>query len=151
MAGRQIGTTQALTMCNRWRGSPPLLVVFVVEHYSVSSTARRVASFRPPTATVEDVKLVTSQVEVGVQRPYLEIDDWAFDGGEKEGVVGVAELMPRLVFGGVPTLQDAREITSELTTGLDKTYRSSPNSVGRDGSFVVDHESSLSFSDKQVA
>ncbi|KAK4383003.1 hypothetical protein Sango_2818600 [Sesamum angolense] len=50
----------------------------------------------------------------------------------------VAEPMPRVVFGGVPTLQDARETTSELTTALDKTYLSSPNSVGRDGSFVVD-------------
>ncbi|KAK4387018.1 hypothetical protein Sango_2572400 [Sesamum angolense] len=115
------------------------------EHYSVSSAARRAASVRPPAATVEDVKLVTSQVEAGVQRPCLEMDDWVFAGGEEDAVVGVAEPMPRVVFGGVPTLQEARDATSELTAALDKTYLSSP------GSFVVDHGSSLSLSDKQVA
>ncbi|KAK4420710.1 hypothetical protein Salat_2021500 [Sesamum alatum] len=121
------------------------------EHYPVSSAARRAASVRPPSATVEDVKLVTSPVEAGVQRPSLEMDDWVFAGGEEEAVVGVAEPMPRVVFGGVPTLQEAKEATSELTAALDKTYLSSPNSVGCEGSFVVDHGSSLSLSDKQVA
>ncbi|KAL0405932.1 UNVERIFIED_CONTAM: hypothetical protein Slati_3907100 [Sesamum latifolium] len=58
--------------------------------------------------------------------------------------------MPRVVFGGVPTLQEAKEATSELTAALSKTYLSSPNSVGCEGSFVVDHGSSLSLSDKQV-
>ncbi|KAL0320743.1 UNVERIFIED_CONTAM: hypothetical protein Sradi_5335800 [Sesamum radiatum] len=121
------------------------------EHYSVSSAARRAASVRPPAATVEDVKLVTSQVEAGVQRPCLEMDDWVFAGGEEEAVVGVAEPMPRVVFGGVPTLEEAREATSELTAALDKTYLSSPNSVGCEGSYVVDHGSRLSLSDKQLA
>ncbi|KAL0455280.1 UNVERIFIED_CONTAM: hypothetical protein Slati_0867200 [Sesamum latifolium] len=59
--------------------------------------------------------------------------------------------MPRVVFGGVPTLQETKEATSELKAALNKTYLSSPNSVGCEGSFVVDHGSSLSLSDKQVA
>ncbi|KAL0405102.1 UNVERIFIED_CONTAM: hypothetical protein Slati_3824100 [Sesamum latifolium] len=121
------------------------------ENYSVSSAARRAAFVRPPTATVEDVKLVTSQVEAGVQRPYLERDDWVFAGGEEEAVIGVAEPMPRVVFGGVPTLQEAKEATFELTAALNKTYLSSPNSVGCEGSFVIDHGSSLFLSNKHVA
>ncbi|KAL2247569.1 UNVERIFIED_CONTAM: hypothetical protein Sindi_2609200 [Sesamum indicum] len=99
------------------------------EHYSVSSAARRAASIRPPAATVEDVKLVTSQVEAGVQRPCLEMDDWVFAGGEEEAVVGVADPMPRVVFGGVPTLQEAREATSELTAALDKYFLCSSRKV----------------------
>ncbi|KAL0308045.1 UNVERIFIED_CONTAM: hypothetical protein Scaly_2559500 [Sesamum calycinum] len=90
------------------------------EHYSVSSAARRAASVRPPAATVEDVKLVTSQVEAGVQRPCLEMDDWVFAG--RFSTIIVCEVW---------------------------TYLSSPNSVGCEGSFVVDHGSSLSLSDKQ--
>ncbi|KAI3466189.1 hypothetical protein Pfo_022852 [Paulownia fortunei] len=58
--------------------------------------------------------------------------------------------MPRAVFGGVPTLQEAKEATSELTAVLEKAYLSSPNSIGYEGSVVADHDSSLSLSNKQV-
>ncbi|KAG8365021.1 hypothetical protein BUALT_Bualt18G0059600 [Buddleja alternifolia] len=105
------------------------------ENYSVSSAARRTASLRPAAAatTTEDVKLVESKPQAGV-----EIDDWAF-------------AMPRVVFGGVPTLQEAKEATSELTEALEKVYLSSPNSIGHEDPFAAaDHESISPLSKSQV-
>ncbi|KAL0406874.1 UNVERIFIED_CONTAM: hypothetical protein Slati_4001300 [Sesamum latifolium] len=73
------------------------------EHYSISSAARRAASVRPPAATVEDVKLVTSQVEAGVQRPCLEMDDWVFaGGGERRRWLGSLSRCRGLCLAGCP-------------------------------------------------
>ncbi|KAG8365019.1 hypothetical protein BUALT_Bualt18G0059400 [Buddleja alternifolia] len=115
------------------------------ENYPVSSASRRAASLRPAAAaatatTTEDVKLVASKSQAGV-----EIDDWVFAGGEEEVMVVAGEPMPRVVFGGVPTLQEAIEATSELTEALEKVYLSSSNSVGHE-----DHESISPLSNSQV-
>lgn len=90
------------------------------EHYPVSSATRRTASARTAASVAEEVKLVASNSEGGVQRPYLEMDDWVLAGEEEEMVIRAAEAMPRVVFGGVPTLQEAKEATSELTLALEK-------------------------------
>ncbi|KAK6134941.1 hypothetical protein DH2020_011379 [Rehmannia glutinosa] len=60
--------------------------------------------------------------------------------------VANADSMPRVVFGGSPTLQEAREATAELAVVLEKAYLSSTGSVGRDGSLAGDDNSSLSIS-----
>ncbi|KAL3636826.1 hypothetical protein CASFOL_019125 [Castilleja foliolosa] len=116
-------------------------------HFQVSA-ARKAGSVFPAAATAEEVKLVASRSEAGVQRSGLGIDDWVFAGGDEDVVaVGAAEPMPRVVFGGVPSLQEAKEATSELTVALEKAYLSSPNS---EGSVVADNDSSMSLSDKQI-
>ncbi|KAE9456532.1 hypothetical protein C3L33_11629, partial [Rhododendron williamsianum] len=58
-----------------------------------------------------------------VQRPCWELDDWEFAGGAGDDVASVksfTEPMPRLVFGGAPTLQEAKEATDELKDALSK-------------------------------
>ncbi|KAG8386182.1 hypothetical protein BUALT_Bualt03G0127000 [Buddleja alternifolia] len=122
------------------------------ENYPVFSTARLAASARPAaaSATAEDVKLVASQSGTGVQRSCSEMDDWVFAGGEEEAMVIAADAMPRVVFGGAPSLQEAREATSELTLALEKAYLSSPLSVGYEGQFVADNDSTLSISSSQA-
>lgn len=56
-------------------------------------------------------------IEAAMQRPCWELDHWEFAGGEEEMI---GDPMPRLVFGGVPTIEEAREATSQLKDALDK-------------------------------
>ncbi|MED6150864.1 hypothetical protein PIB30_076688 [Stylosanthes scabra] len=61
-----------------------------------------------------------------------ELDDWEFDDeGELAMVAG--EPMPRLVFHGVPTFEEAKEATNELKEAIDKVYLS-PDSSHSKGS-----------------
>ncbi|KAK8542704.1 hypothetical protein V6N13_136740 [Hibiscus sabdariffa] len=59
------------------------------------------------------------------------IDDWEFAGGIEEevptAISGVGKPMARVLFGGVPTLEEAKEATTDLKDALDKAYLSSPN------------------------
>ncbi|KAK6132749.1 hypothetical protein DH2020_033554 [Rehmannia glutinosa] len=142
------GTIRAATKVAGIAAATGGLRGIAAEHFPVSSAARKAASACPPAATTEDVKLVASKLEAGAQRPCLGIDDWVFAGGEGDEVLTAAEPMPRVVFGGAPSLQEAKEATSELTVALEKAYLSSPNSV--EGSVVADNDSSLSLSNKQV-
>ncbi|KAL6570729.1 hypothetical protein OROGR_000279 [Orobanche gracilis] len=110
------------------------------DHYSVFSATRRVAS---EAAMVEDVKVVASQSQAGVTMKSSEIEDWVIAGG-KETILGDADvMMPKEVFGGSPTLQEAKEATSELAAALEKAYLSSFNSVRDDDSLVADHDTAL--------
>ncbi|PIN12905.1 hypothetical protein CDL12_14480 [Handroanthus impetiginosus] len=105
-----------------------------IEHHPGSSAARRAASVRPMATTNDDVKLVTSKFEAGVQRPCLEIDDYVFSGGEEEMLVTPAEPMPKVVFGGSPTLQEAKVATSELASALEEAYLLPSDYVGCENS-----------------
>ncbi|KAL6544415.1 hypothetical protein OROMI_023277 [Orobanche minor] len=85
--------------------------------FRVSSAARKASLACPPVTGAENVKVVASNLEAGVQRP---IDDWVFAGGEADEVVASAdEPIPRVIFGGAPSLQEAKEATSELTVALE--------------------------------
>ncbi|KAK8507378.1 hypothetical protein V6N13_141398 [Hibiscus sabdariffa] len=59
------------------------------------------------------------------------LDDWEFAGGIEEevptAISGGGMPMARVLFGGVPTLEEAKEATTELKDALDKAYLSSPN------------------------
>ncbi|XWS51968.1 hypothetical protein CRYUN_Cryun11dG0027200 [Craigia yunnanensis] len=65
------------------------------------------------------------------------VDDWEFAGGVEEEVAMVGssavsdrgEPMARVLFGGVPSLDEAKEATADLKDALDKVYLSSPNSA----------------------
>ncbi|XP_010267849.1 PREDICTED: uncharacterized protein LOC104604963 [Nelumbo nucifera] len=65
-----------------------------------------------------------------VQRPSWEIDDWEFAGDDEELLLDSMNPMPRIVFGGVPTLEEAKEATSDLKDALEKVYFSSSNASG---------------------
>lgn len=48
-----------------------------------------------------------------------DLDDWEFtDGGDL--IIEAGEPTPRVVFGAVPTLQEAKEATTELKDAIDK-------------------------------
>ncbi|KAJ4982397.1 hypothetical protein NE237_033234 [Protea cynaroides] len=88
---------------------------------------------RPATSIVSSVTteegrspvLLSSQngkIEASVQRPLWEIDDWEFAGDEDDLLLDYMAPMPRLVFGGAPTLEEAQEATSELKDALNQVY-----------------------------
>lgn len=71
-------------------------------------------------------------------------DDWEFTDSVEELKIEAGEPMPRVVFGGVPSFQEAKEATAELKDALDKVYLSSPKSTGFSDTFAADHVSVLS-------
>ncbi|KAI8557673.1 hypothetical protein RHMOL_Rhmol04G0028100 [Rhododendron molle] len=78
-----------------------------------------------------------------VQRPCWELDDWEFAGGAEDDVGSMksyTEPMPRLVFGGAPTLQEAKEATDELKDALSKAYLTSPHSTECGDLLVPGHQ-----------
>ncbi|XP_021894677.1 uncharacterized protein LOC110812259, partial [Carica papaya] len=84
-----------------------------------------------------------------VQRPSWEVDDWEFIGSGEERVVSDprgGEPMGRTVVQGPPSLQEAKDATTELKDALDKVYLSSPKSTGFEDSFASEagHVPSLS-------
>uniref|UniRef100_A0A5B6YXP2 Uncharacterized protein n=1 Tax=Davidia involucrata TaxID=16924 RepID=A0A5B6YXP2_DAVIN len=109
---------------------------------------RPVSVFASSTEDVNSNVLIASQnnsIDATVQRPSWEINDWEFAGGEEDLFIESGEPMPRLVFGGLPTLQEAKDATSELKDVLEKVYLSSPKSTGGGGSFIAaDQGSGLS-------
>lgn len=58
--------------------------------------------------------------EASMQRSCWELDDWEFAGGKEEEMVAAGEPLPRLVFGGAPSLQEAKEATFDLKDALHK-------------------------------
>ncbi|XP_052207336.1 uncharacterized protein LOC127811471 isoform X4 [Diospyros lotus] len=125
------------------------------DHTATAAAAvARKATNRPVPAIIssaEDVKstvLTASQnnkIDAAVQRPSLELHDWEFAGGEEDIIGQSLEPMPRVVFGGVPTLEEAKEATSELKDALDKIYLSPPNSSGCVDSYLAGYDSALSY------
>ena len=55
-----------------------------------------------------------------MQKVVAEFDDWEMAGEEVEMMVSVGEPLPRVVFGGAPSLQEATEATSDLKHALEK-------------------------------
>lgn len=99
------------------------------EHPVVSAARRSVASV---VSSSDDVKLAiannVSKTNSSVEKPY---DDWEFAGFEDELFMEPGEPMPRLVFGGAPTIQEAKQATSDLNDALEKTYLSSNATNGQ--------------------
>ncbi|KAI3986549.1 hypothetical protein MKX01_014087 [Papaver californicum] len=60
-----------------------------------------------------------------IESPSWRIDDWEFTDGEEEVLLSESSPMPRVIFGGVPTLEEAEEATSELKDALDLEMNSS--------------------------
>ena len=64
-----------------------------------------------------------SKIESVVRRSVWEVDDWQFAGGSDDDDLiddRSEPPMPRMVFGPAPTLEEAKEATSELKDALEK-------------------------------
>lgn len=87
----------------------------------VEQSVRR-PSMVPVSAILTSSKATSTTADVAtIQRPAWEIDDWEFAGpGEDELVMTGGEPLPRVVFTGVPSFQEAKEATVELKDALDK-------------------------------
>nr|XP_043620978.1 uncharacterized protein LOC122592747 [Erigeron canadensis] len=101
----------------------------------VVSVARRTA-LSSVANSGEDIKLViNSKNDVeSVEKPLL--DDWEFAGEEEDELFmdpGEPSL-PRLVFGGVPTIQEATQATDDLKFALQQTYLSTNATYGQQSS-----------------
>ncbi|KAJ0984437.1 hypothetical protein J5N97_002793 [Dioscorea zingiberensis] len=57
-----------------------------------------------------------------IQRPSWETDDWEFAGGKDEEIFDSLRPVPRLVFGPAPTLEEAKDATSDLKDAIEKVY-----------------------------
>ncbi|PHT34109.1 hypothetical protein CQW23_25909 [Capsicum baccatum] len=104
-----------------------------VEHpvYTATRNVVRPVSFSTISLSLEDVKsgFVTTVNGGGgeglsdvssMQKVAAEFNDWEMVGGEEEMMVSVGEPLPRVVFGGAPSLQEATEATADLKHALEK-------------------------------
>ncbi|KAK6785528.1 hypothetical protein RDI58_018983 [Solanum bulbocastanum] len=100
----------------------------VTAEHPVYAAARNVArsvSISGISSTSEDVKSTMLTASHGgssdvsyVPKMVSDFDDWEMAGGEEEMMVNPGEPLPRLVFGGAPSLQEATEATSDLKDAL---------------------------------
>ncbi|KGN57942.1 uncharacterized protein LOC101218021 [Cucumis sativus] len=71
-----------------------------------------------------------AEVDV-VHKPTWEFDDWEFANFENDMGMDSVGFKPRIVFGAVPSFEEAKEATTEVKEALDKVYlSSSPESDG---------------------
>ncbi|KAH0460450.1 hypothetical protein IEQ34_011113 [Dendrobium chrysotoxum] len=63
----------------------------------------------------------TPAVAVATHWPDWEFDEWEL-AGDKEQSLSADDVAPRLVFGPVPTLEEAKEATADLKDALEKVY-----------------------------
>lgn len=101
--------------------------------YTAARNVVRPVSVSGISSSSEDVKsgVITASHGVSadvspVQKVVAEFDDWEMAGGEEEMMVNLGEPLPRIVFGGAPSLQEATEATSDLKDALEKVYLSGP-------------------------
>ncbi|CAM8983052.1 unnamed protein product [Rhodiola kirilowii] len=105
-----------------------------VEHQVFSASRKSHAPIKSVVQSCEG-----SSVTESVQRPSWELDEWEFAGVEEDLSVESGELLPRVVFGGAPTKEEAQVATLELKDALKKVYFGSPDSAEVDGISVLSH------------
>lgn len=101
---------------------------FVAETPVASSATTQQALASSSSSALEEAHL---GVAIGkVEQPFhavpaWDLDDWEFEGEELVADKYSSSSTPRVVFGSVPTIEEAKEATEELKEALDKIYLSS--------------------------
>ncbi|KAM3744374.1 hypothetical protein ACB098_06G048900 [Castanea mollissima] len=112
---------------------------------SVPPSEQSVRNASRPVSAIFSAKYASGDAAAPIQMPVPAAwDDWEFADGEETLVMEAEEPMPRLVFGGVPSFEEAKEATTELKDALDKVYLSSPKSNGSGDIFAANHVPGLS-------
>lgn len=112
---------------------------------SVPPSEQSVRNASRPVSAILSAKSASGDAAAPIQMPVPAAwDDWEFADGEEALVMEAGEPMPRLVFGGVPSFEEAKEATTELKDALDKVYLSSPKSNGSGDIFSANHVPGLS-------
>lgn len=95
------------------------------ENTVVSAARQASRSVASVVSSSDDLKLAIGNNE-GKASSSVEkaFDDWEFTGAEDELFIEAKEPMPRLVFGGAPSIQEAKQATYDLNDALEKTYLS---------------------------
>ncbi|KAI3855975.1 hypothetical protein MKW92_023406 [Papaver armeniacum] len=91
------------------------------------TAAAKIASFSfrgtPSLVPAENQESKIKSLSSITRRPSWEIDDWDFADQEEEPEVllsdSIQNMPSRVIFGGVPSLEEAEEATSELKVALD--------------------------------
>ncbi|XP_022936670.1 uncharacterized protein LOC111443193 [Cucurbita moschata] len=110
-----------------FRGSP-----MVPQFGQLLRSASRPSSVSVGSSSRVPSAKATAGTEVDVvQKPIREIDDWEFANFEDDLAVDAAGPEPRIVFGTVPSFEEAKEAAAEVKEALDRVYlSSSPESGG---------------------
>ena len=88
---------------------------------SVPPSEQSVRNASRPVSAILSAKSASGDAAAPIQMPVPAAwDDWEFTDGEEALVMEAGEPMPRLVFGGVPSFEEAKEATTELKDALDK-------------------------------
>lgn len=112
---------------------------------SVPPSEQSVRNASRPVSAILSAKSASGDAAAPIQMPVPAAwDDWEFADGEEALVMEAGEPMPRLVFGGVPSFEEAKEATTELKDALDKVYLSSPKSNGSGDIFSANRVPGLS-------
>ncbi|KAJ6849319.1 uncharacterized protein M6B38_270020 [Iris pallida] len=123
---RNVGKVAALAAARR-HSLPPAAAA------AAANTVHVVPAGGEPQNSVSIIASENERVHpAGTQWPALEFDDWEFAGGredeEEAALFGfgsdVVDPPPRIVFGSVPTMEEAMEATSDLKQALEGVYSS---------------------------
>lgn len=106
------------------RGGPHVVAPSSAEHSVMRVAASRSAS---SSISVSSGGVDKTTASFNNKASWEMVDDWEFAGGVEEEVGGVGstaggggEPMGRVLFGGVPSLEEAQEATTDLKDALDK-------------------------------
>ncbi|GMI65493.1 hypothetical protein like AT5G54540 [Hibiscus trionum] len=103
------------------------------------AASTRSASSSPIAVSSEGTSFVSDTAASANHKSSWELlDDWEFAGGVEQEVAsegptaasGRGEPIARVLFGGVPSLEETQEATADLKDALDKVYLSSSNYGG---------------------
>ncbi|KAK8951366.1 hypothetical protein KSP39_PZI003328 [Platanthera zijinensis] len=74
-----------------------------------------------PSLSAGHERAEAAAVSVTTHWPEFEFDEWEHAGGKEENIESV-DIAPRLIFGPVPTLEEAEGATADLKDALEKVY-----------------------------
>lgn len=83
---------------------------------NITSAAFKANTARPITGVISSSDTQYDAASSTGNKPFIEFEDWEVT----EEVASDCEPLPRVVFGGAPTLEEAQDATFQLRTALDQ-------------------------------